>query len=105
MWRAWDVFGQANGTSDEHVLLERLQRLSGEPRISEGLDRLVGCIAVTDTVFFEPDEWVPTPADWSRNIVSGTTYDLGSGEGRRLWRMFGASGRAMLGRRMDARGV
>ena len=27
VWRAWDVFGQANGTRDEHELLLRLDRL------------------------------------------------------------------------------
>lgn len=28
---------------------------------------------------------MPTPADWSRNIVSGRTSDLSVGEGRRIW--------------------
>jgi hypothetical protein len=31
VWRAWDVFGQANGTADEHELLKRLGRLNGLP--------------------------------------------------------------------------
>ncbi len=86
VWRAWDVFGQANGTSDEYDLLLRLQQLSGETRPAEGLNRVIGCIAVTEPVFFAPDEWVATPTDWSRNIVSGRTYDLTQGEGQRLWR-------------------
>lgn len=46
---------------------------------------MIGCIAVTEPVFFAPDEWVPTLADWSRNIVSGRTSDLTTGEGRRMW--------------------
>lgn len=86
VWRAWDVFGQANGTSDEYELLARLQRLGGEPNIADGLNRVIGCIAVTDAMFFSPDEWVPTPADWSPTIVSHRGYDLGRGEGQRLWR-------------------
>lgn len=86
VWRAWDVFGQANGTRDEYELLKRLQRLGGERRVLEGMNRVIGCIAVTDVVMFRPDEWVPTPADWSANIVSGRTYDLNAGEGGRLWR-------------------
>lgn len=85
VWRAWDVFGQANGTSDEYELLLRLQRLSGELRLAEGLNRIIGCVAVTEPLFFTPDEWVPLPADWARNIVSGRTYDLDRGEGRLLW--------------------
>ena len=85
VWHAWDVFAQANGTRDEWELLERLQRLGGEVRPGERLRRPIGCIAVTEPVFFAPDEWVATPADWSRNIVSGRTYDLSAGEGRRVW--------------------
>jgi putative restriction endonuclease len=84
VWQAWDVFGQANGTPSEQALLERLVRLAGRP-VSARLDRMVGCIAVTQPVFFPPDEWVATPASWSRNIVSGRRYDLTSGEGLRLW--------------------
>ena len=85
VWHAWDVFGQANGTRDEHELLERLRRLADGARASLGLSHVIGCIAVTEPVFFTPDEWVPTPADWSRNIVSGRTSDLSVGEGRRMW--------------------
>jgi putative restriction endonuclease len=85
VWHAWDVFGQANGTRDEHELLERLRRLAGGPRLTLGLSHVIGCIAVTEPVFFEPDEWVATPSDWSRNIVSGRTSDLSVGEGRRMW--------------------
>src|SRR3954471_2658792 len=85
VWRAWDVFGQANGTADEFALLARLQRLSSSTDIAAGLNRVIGCIAVTDAIFFSPDEWVPTPADWSPNIVSYRGYDLGGGEGLHLW--------------------
>jgi putative restriction endonuclease len=85
VWHAWDVFAQANGTTNEYELLARLDRLTGGRGLAEGLNRVIGCIAVTDPVFFSPDEWVPAPADWSRNIVSGRTYDLEHGAGRALW--------------------
>jgi HNH endonuclease len=85
VWHAWDVFGQANGTANEYELLDRLHRLMPGARIAQGLNRVIGCIAVTDPVFFPPDGWVSTPFDWARNIVSGRTYDLSSGEGARLW--------------------
>ncbi len=47
---------------------------------------MIGCIAVSETVFFPPDEWVHTPVDWSPTIVSGRRYDLDHGEGQRVWR-------------------
>jgi putative restriction endonuclease len=86
IWRAWDVFGQANGTADEYELLARLQRLGRVTNIAAGLNRVIGCIAVTEAVFFSPDEWVPAPADWSPTIMSVRGYDLDRGEGQRLWR-------------------
>jgi putative restriction endonuclease len=84
IWRAWDVFGQANGTRDEYMLLARLHRLGGQ-RLVESLNRIIGCIAISEPIFFAPDEWVATPADWPRNTQSGRTYDLEHGEGQRLW--------------------
>ena len=70
VWRAWDIFGQANGTADEHELLDRLVRLSAA-RTPMSMDRVIGCIAITQPVFFTPDDWIAAPTDWARNIVSG----------------------------------
>jgi len=80
VWRAWDIFGTANGTRDEHDLLARLDRLSAPVRRQEGRNRVIGCIAVIEPVFFAPDEWVAIPSDWSPNIVRGRVEDLASGE-------------------------
>lgn len=85
LWLAWDVFGHANGTPDEHELTLRLDRLGGPDRLGMGRNRMIGCIAITEPVFFAPDEWVAVPKDWSRNIVSGRTEDLSHGEGLRMW--------------------
>ena len=84
VWRAWDIFGQANGAADERDLLTRLRRLS-TPNTRWSMDRVIGCIAITQPVFFAPDDWIPAPTDWARNIVSGRGYDLTIGEGLRLW--------------------
>jgi putative restriction endonuclease len=85
VWMAWDVFGQANGVPTEAALRERLTRLSNDPQSLLDPDRPIGCISIAAPVFFPPDEWIATPADWRRNIVSGRTYDLSGGEGRTLW--------------------
>ena len=57
VWRAWDIFGQANGTADEHELLNRLGRLSAA-RTPMSMDRVIGCIAIAQPVFFTPDDWI-----------------------------------------------
>jgi len=49
------------------------------------VDDWIGCLAINEPVFFPPDEWVPVPSDWRREIVSGKTYDLTQGEGRLLY--------------------
>jgi putative restriction endonuclease len=84
-WEAWDVFGPANGVPDREALLARLRLLSHGAGVALTVDDWIGCLAIAEPVFFPPDSWVPTPADWSPNIVSGKGYDLTNGEGRRLY--------------------
>src|SRR5215510_7060282 len=45
----------------------------------------IGCILLTSPVFFEPEEWITPPNDWHQNVVSGSSYKLDDGEGRRIW--------------------
>ena len=85
VWEAWDVFGLANGVTDLHELLARLGGLSGSPQAGLTVDDWIGCLAINEPVFFPPDEWIPAPADWKREIVSGKGYDLRAGEGRLLY--------------------
>jgi putative restriction endonuclease len=84
VWRAWDVFGQANGAATVEELRRRLGSNTGA-RNAVDVDRLIGCIAVTQPVFFTPDEWVRVPDDFSPSIMRGKYYDLTQGEGLRLW--------------------
>jgi putative restriction endonuclease len=97
VWRAWEVFGEANGVPDELSLRRRLARLSANPWVITDNDRLIGCVSISAPVFFPPDDWVRVPADWQRNIVRGRTYDLASGIGALLWRecLERAEGRAL----------
>jgi putative restriction endonuclease len=45
----------------------------------------VGCLMISQPVFFAEEDWVTEPADFSRNIVRGAGYDVSEGEGRRIW--------------------
>lgn len=83
LWMAWDVFGEANGVPSLNDLRSRILRLRrGRPI---GPDHEIGCISVAFPTFFGPEDWVAPPSDWRPNIVSGATYQLGSGPGRELW--------------------
>ncbi len=81
VWRAWEVFGQANGVENEDALLVRLARLARRP---VGISDEIGCIAVAECVFFDAAEWVEVPDSFRPQNVSGSLIDLGSPEGRQL---------------------
>lgn len=82
VWRAWEVFGPANGVGDEERFLERLGRLA---RHHVGLGDLIGCVAVSECVLFEPDAWVGLPESFNPQNLSGSVVDLAADDGRRLW--------------------
>jgi putative restriction endonuclease len=82
VWRAWEVFGQANGVRDEGEFVERLERLARRP---VGKTSVIGCIAITECTFFPPDALVGVPATFNPQNLSGSVVDLNSPEGRHLW--------------------
>jgi HNH endonuclease len=82
VWRAWEVFGEANGTTDQPTLLERLARLARRPvRLSDA----IGCVAIADCTFFDPDSWLDVPATFNPQNLSGSIIDLETPDGRALW--------------------
>ncbi len=83
VWRAWEVFGQANGVDDERTLLARLARLA---RRAVGISDEIGCIAVAECVFFDPDDLVDLPNSFRPQNVSGSLVDLDTSQGRQLMR-------------------
>ena len=81
---AWDAFGEKNGVRSLEELIARVAKYREEP-LQPGEDPKIGCQMAGQPVFFDRRDWIPQPADWSRNIVSGKTYDLAAGEGSRVW--------------------
>lgn len=82
VWRAWEVFGEANGVANEAGLIERCARLA---RRAVGVADVIGCVAVAESTLFAPDELVPVPPSFSPQNVSGSRIDLDAADGRRLW--------------------
>ncbi len=70
---AWDAFGHKNGAEDFEQMLARVEHYRRFPATP---DTEIGCILLEEPFFFPRDEWIPAPEDWSKNIVSGKTYDL-----------------------------
>lgn len=79
---AWDAFQEKNGAGSFEEMRVRVE--SYAERAGSSSHR-VGCIMVSQPIFFAEADWVDQPGDWKRNIVSGAGYDLTVGEGRRIW--------------------
>jgi len=82
---AWQAFGENNGAKSLDELNKRLKIYRSKNRINdENFD--IGCIILTDVFYFERNDWIPIPSDWSSNIVSGKSYTLDTQTGKALFR-------------------
>jgi putative restriction endonuclease len=70
---AWEAFREKNGVADLPQMLARIEHYKKLPAT---VDTEIGCVLLEQPFFFPRDEWIPAPSDWSKNIVSGKTYDL-----------------------------
>lgn len=86
-WLAWDCFGEMNGAPNFETMIDHIVRLRGDSGKSAlAGDFQIGCIMISAPVFFAKDAWVKPPTDWAKTgIQQGKTYQLNSGEGRRIY--------------------
>ena len=84
---AWAICGEANGAPSYAEMRQRLMRIRSRFAMETDPkeDFRIGCILLTQPLFFDEADWIRGPEDFSASIVQGKTYDLGSGEGARLW--------------------
>lgn len=80
---AWATFQERNGAVSISEMRRRIEKYRKSMPTRE--DYQIGCILLEQPFFFERNEWIPAPEDWSKNIVQGKRYDLSFGIGRRLW--------------------
>ena len=66
---AWNRFGKGNGSN---TLLD-MQVSINEYRIRNNLNNKdeIGCIILYNPFFFDEEQWIDSPADWGKSIVSG----------------------------------
>jgi putative restriction endonuclease len=85
-WLAWDTFGTKNGVPSLEALRERIGGLRDSIQYrSTGPINEIGCILLSQPVFFPREAWVDGPKDWSRHNLRYKYYDIDSGEGLRIW--------------------
>jgi putative restriction endonuclease len=81
---AWDTFKERNGHStfkefQNIILSHRSDKASINPEI--------GCIVLTNPIFFHKEDWIETPANWGNSIVSGKGYSDSENDpiGKAIW--------------------
>jgi len=61
--------------------IEAIRRRTGSALLARSQDYEVGCIMISQRVFFARDDWI---ADWHPRIQSGKTIDILHGDGLRI---------------------
>ena len=81
---AWDIFGERNGLDSYFKFRNKIiaYRNFKNPFHSNSN---IGCIVLTDPIFFEEEDWIETPINWSKSIVQGKTYDTSELLDKKLW--------------------
>lgn len=80
---AWDTFGSRNGCADfkgfqAKILNYRAERNNPNPTI--------GCIVLTNPIFFKTEDWIEAPSNWAKSIVQGKSYSTEDSIGKEMWR-------------------
>jgi putative restriction endonuclease len=87
-WLAWESFGDKNGTdtfAEMAARIESIRHRTGSALLARPQDYEVGCIMISQPVFFPLDDWVADHADWGPRIQTGKTVDVASGDGQRVF--------------------
>ena len=64
--------------------IEAIRRRTGSALLERPSDYEVGCIMISQPVFFPRGDWVLDHADWHPRIQGGKTIDVASGDGQRV---------------------
>ena len=79
---AWDAFERKNGVDSLEDLRKRIRKYRKSDIF---IDPVIGCNVLAEPFFLPRDLWIPIPADWAGNIVSGKSYDTQTPVGENLW--------------------
>jgi putative restriction endonuclease len=78
---AWETFGKRNGCETYFELKQMIRSY----RSGDTENPTIGCIVLTNPIFFSPDDWIEVPVDWRKSIVQGKSYDTESEIGAFIW--------------------
>lgn len=79
---AWEAFERKNGVASFDDLRRRIQKYRPG---DASPNPVIGCNIVNAPFFFSRANWIPSPASFSLNIVSGKSYSTETQDGAQLW--------------------
>jgi putative restriction endonuclease len=79
---AWDTFGQRNGYPSLSHLHGAIQGYRNDEEIP---NPTIGCVVLTNPVFFRQEDWIPLGDIWENAIVQGKSFDTEEPTSRDLW--------------------
>lgn len=79
---AWDTFKDRNGCS---TFWEFKNMILNYRRDKNNSNPIIGCIILTNPIFFNKEDWIETPNNWGKSIVQGKSYFTEEEIGNNLW--------------------
>jgi len=79
---AWEVFGNRNGTETYDKFYKTIRRLRDKDNLLEKNPN-VGCIVLTNPVFFKHEDWIPFKFD--SGVVQGAGFTTLTPDGKAIW--------------------
>ncbi len=83
----WNIFGEANGTSTYEELNRKIKKYQNKHNMANGAGNRdsIGCVILTDVFYFDEEDWIPAPDDFSMSIVQGKGYHTDRGSGKQIY--------------------
>ena len=81
---AWEAFGEKNGTSSLGELNKAIEKYRSKNNIIVENPQ-IGCIILTDVFYFDEQDWIPAPENFSKSIVQGKRYYTENEDGLRIF--------------------
>ena len=78
----WDIFGNRNGTDSFDEFYLTIKKLRNSEN-SFDVNPNVGCIVLTNPVFFKREDWISL--NWSSGIFQGKGFSTTEKDGAELW--------------------
>jgi len=80
---AWDTFGNRNGCDTYDEFKRKIISYKGDKDL---INPQIGCIVLTNPIFFKQEDWVEVPENWAKSIQTGKGYSTDEEIGSKLWK-------------------